>query len=288
MNDLIANTKLSILHAGSAKLDNLWNYTNVISPFVRLFAVTKGEGNATYKNQTFILKESYMYLIPSHVYNSYKCESFLEQQYVGFFEEVKQGLSVFNLKKFKYEVPTTPQDLALFRRLIAINPNISITDSTPSAHVNSALPSYDKNKSSPINQAIETQGILAILLSRFMENATIFNNLENVKGDFNKVIEYIAQNLHKDISVNQLAQHYHISPDHFSRNFKATYEITPNKYIQLKRIERAQFLLLTTKDALLQIAENVGMPNLSYFSRKFKTYTGYSPGAFRNQQLQTK
>jgi AraC-like DNA-binding protein len=58
----------------------------------------------------------------------------------------------------------------------------------------------------------------------------------------------------------------------------------PNKYIQSKRIERAQLLLLSTNNSLKQIAEKVGLENVSYFTRIFKSHTGKTPGAFREGQ----
>ncbi|MDX1758278.1 MAG: helix-turn-helix domain-containing protein, partial [Arenibacter algicola] len=71
-----------------------------------------------------------------------------------------------------------------------------------------------------------------------------------------------------------------------SRVFNESFGMRPNKYIQSKRIERAQLLLLSTNNSLKQIAEKVGLENLSYFNRIFKSHTGVSPGIFREERLQ--
>ncbi|MGD1946437.1 MAG: helix-turn-helix domain-containing protein [Croceivirga sp.] len=63
------------------------------------------------------------------------------------------------------------------------------------------------------------------------------------------------------------------------------YGVRPNRFIQMKRIERAQLLLLTTNDTLEVIAEKVGLNNFSYFSRIFKKITGITPGKYRKNQM---
>ncbi len=285
MNELLQFLKLSILHAGYAKLDNTWSYDNVISPFVRLFLITKGEAKAYYTNQSFDLKKDHMYLIPSFTYNNYSCDVYHEQYYTGFFEEIKLGMSIFNIKRFKYEVKASTADFDLFKRLIEINPNKSVLETNPKAHINNALSDYNNPELTVLNNDIETQGILSILLSRFIESSDVFANKGSFKGDLNKVLIYIAKHLDKEITVAGLAKSCNLSSDHFTRSFCAKFNITPSKYIQLKRIERAQFLLLSTNDSLIQIAEKVGLNNLSYFSRKFTEIAGVSPAKFRKQQL---
>ncbi|GAB1857547.1 hypothetical protein MHTCC0001_23830 [Flavobacteriaceae bacterium MHTCC 0001] len=285
MDKLIPFVKLSLLHAGYAKLNNDWNYSDVISPFVRLFLVTEGSASANFINQTLDLKAGYMYLIPSYVYNNYSCANYHEQYYVGFFEEVTLGMSIFNIKQFNYEVKALEYDYELFKRLLHIHPDKKVTDSTPKPHVDSKLLKFRAIDNASLSDDIETQGILTILLARFIKNTNVFDNNKSSKGDLNKVLVYIAKHLQEPLTINFLANYCNLSPDHFTRSFRAKFGIIPSKYIQVKRIERAQFLLVTTEYSLEKIAANVGLPNMSYFSRKFKEIVGVSPGVFRKRQL---
>lgn len=274
---------LEILHAGYAKLDSTWRYDNVISPFSRLFYVSTGEAEATYTNQLFKLEPGYMYLIPSFTYNSYSCENYHEQYYVSFFDEVEQGVSIYDLKKFKYKVKASKIDVAYLRRLVAINPDIVVTDSKPKAHINRLKNELPEGFNT--NYELETQGILSILFSRFIEEGDVIYSQNKDKGDLNKVLIYINKNLHDDLTIRVLSEYCHLSEDHFSRRFNESFGIRPNKYIQQKRIERSQFLLVTTGDSLKKIAKDVGMENLSYFSRTFKKIVGNTPASFRKQHL---
>lgn len=58
--------------------------------------------------------------------------------------------------------------------------------------------------------------------------------------------------------------------------------MSPIQYIQAKRIERAQTLLLASRLSIKEIAETVGIPNLSQFSKLFTKETGHSPREYRD------
>ncbi len=281
--------KLDLLHIGYAKLDEKWNYNNVISPFTRLFYVTTGEAIAYHSSQEFNLRPGYMYLIPSYTYNRYKCDKYHEQFYTGFFEQTTDGLSIYNLQSFKYQVKASLTDAQLFKRLLDINPDMAVTNNNPKGHVNKPL-LYNLNKQNKTNDQgkyLETQGILSILLSRFIDNSSYNKEKNSTKTKLEKVLIYIAEHLHEELSVQNLANYCHFSPDHFSRIFNQSFGMRPLKYIQTKRIERAQLLLLTTNNSLQEIAGKTGFHNISYFSRLFKKTTGKTPGKFRKEQLNT-
>ncbi|MDP2525068.1 MAG: AraC family transcriptional regulator [Maribacter dokdonensis] len=289
MLQLLQSLKISLLHTGYAKLDTAWNFDNVISPFTRLCYVTKGSATLYHNNRTYTLKEGHMYLIPSYVYNTYKCENYHEQFYISFFEEIRPGLSIYNLRSFRYEVPLKEGDHLFFERLTQMYPKRKIVNSDPKAysHKPQKLLQFNKDNAQMNTQRyLETQGILTILLSRFIENEPATN--ANVStGRLNDVLVYIAEHLNQSLEVQDLAKKYHMSTDHFSRLFLQQFNMRPLKYIQTKRIERAQLLLWTTNHSLEEIAHKIGMENFSYFSRTFKKITGTTPGKYRKNQAIT-
>lgn len=59
---------------------------------------------------------------------------------------------------------------------------------------------------------------------------------------------------------------------------------SPVDFINRKRIERAQFLLLGEKAPLKETAEEVGFQDVYYFSRIFRKITGISPARYRMQE----
>ena len=97
----------------------------------------------------------------------------------------------------------------------------------------------------------------------------------------NLALNYIDNNLQQSILVSDLAELMCISADHFSRIFRRVIGMGPSQYIQTKRIERAQTLLLTSRLSIKEIAETVGIPNLSQFSKLFSKQTNHSPREYR-------
>ncbi|WP_222597227.1 helix-turn-helix domain-containing protein [Chitinophaga pinensis] len=55
----------------------------------------------------------------------------------------------------------------------------------------------------------------------------------------------------------------------------------------MKRIERAQFLMVTTSHSLSSIAEGVGFDTLPHFIKIFKKVTSVTPGKYREQHHAT-
>ena len=100
-----------------------------------------------------------------------------------------------------------------------------------------------------------------------------------------KVVTYIDSNLSGALFVGALARLAGVSSSGFHRAFRLRFGITPHAYVILKRIELAKNLMLTTHDALSQIALACGMTDQSHFTRTFRRITGQSPRQWRTSRL---
>tara|TARA_R100001369_G_scaffold92763_1_gene139658 strand:+ start:2633 stop:3502 length:870 start_codon:yes stop_codon:yes gene_type:complete len=288
MSKILQSLKLALLNVGYAKLGPLWDYDDVISPFIRLYYITKGSAMIYHSNEAIQLKPDHIYLIPSYTFGRYKCAVYHEQYYICCLEELKSGYSIFNYGSFIYELEANSMDLYYFKRLLEINPNRQLENYNPKVYDNrpTLMDFEKKNEELSPSEFMETHAILEILLSRFIKNTNNKSAKNNVKKEFGMVLNYIHENLHENLTVKQLADFCHLNTDYFSRVFNENFGMRPNKYIQSKRIERAQLLLLSTNNSLKQIAEKVGLENLSYFNRIFKSHTGITPGVFREARMQ--
>jgi AraC-like DNA-binding protein len=63
--------------------------------------------------------------------------------------------------------------------------------------------------------------------------------------------------------------------------FKQLYNITPSKYIAMKKIELAQSLLLAGGISVSEISERCGFSDVYYFSKVFKQICGKSPSTWK-------
>jgi len=99
--------------------------------------------------------------------------------------------------------------------------------------------------------------------------------------------EYILSNLHRDLTLDQLAQVACMSPYHFLRRFTELFQITPHQFIMQQRLNRAEILLTTTKRSVTDICIAVGFSSLGSFSTLFQREYGVSPRAYRTMILQS-
>lgn len=269
---------------GFIQLDSRWQYDQVISPFSRLYLITDGEGWVWHNGQKFTLKPGHLYLIPSFTYSRYHCDQFLEQYYISFFDEMREGLSIYDLKSMRYEVEAQPLDYSLMARLLAQNPGRTIQQPNPKEYDNrpEVLSFNQPRPNQSMSQFVETNGILLQLFSRFLvvENE---DDRQRAKGlhQLASVLQYIDGHLHDKLTVEQLAAKVHLHVDYFSRLFLSIVGVRPMDYIINKRLERAQLLIMTSPMALKEIAESVGIPSIYYFSRLFKRRFGIPPGQYR-------
>lgn len=83
------------------------------------------------------------------------------------------------------------------------------------------------------------------------------------------------------LDVPALARVAHVSPAHFSRQFRATFGESPHRYLQRRRVERAMELLRETDRSVTAICFDVGFNSLGTFSRTFRAIIGESPSDYR-------
>jgi YesN/AraC family two-component response regulator len=288
MAKMLQSLKLDLLNVGYAILGPLWDYDDVISPFIRLYYITKGSAMVYHSNEAIELKPGHIYLIPSYTFGRYKCDEYHEQYYICALEELNNGYSIFNHCSFIYELEASTMDLYHFQRLMEINPNRQLENYNPKVYDNrpTLMDFEKKNEELSLSAYMETHAILEILLSRFIRTANSQSPKGNIKKEFGMVLNHIHSKLHEPLTVKELADYCHLNTDYFSRIFNENFGMRPNKYIQSKRIERAKLLLLSTNNSLKQIAEKVGLDNSSYFTRIFKNHTGKTPSVFREKRLQ--
>ena len=277
----------SLLNADYVKLDAQWNYTNVISPYYRMYYIDAGSGVLADAQHALALQPGYLYLVPSFTLCSYHTPEFLGQHFIQFFEDSVDKISLFHANRTVMQLEAGPSDIEQFKRLLAINPGRGLyrSDNPRIYEKDIYYKEYQElNNRQSLPVYLETQGILMQLISRFLSPALFkAGQLENIPFKIMEAISYIQLNLHQPLSVNHLAERANQHPDYFSRVFLEYTGARPVKYIQDKRIERAQYLITTMNLPYAEIAQQTGFEHLPYFSKLFKRITGLTPGEYRRQ-----
>lgn len=99
-----------------------------------------------------------------------------------------------------------------------------------------------------------------------------------------RALEMLDQVSGRTASIREIAQALGLSPDHFTRAFRASTGQTPQAWLQARRIARAKDLLLRSDLPISQIAQACGFADQSHFSRTFLRQTGESPFRWRRSR----
>ena len=97
-----------------------------------------------------------------------------------------------------------------------------------------------------------------------------------------RIVEYIDANLHRHVSLAELAGVVEMNVFHMMRTFKTTLGVPPHRYILHRRVERAKSLLRDPALTLSEITFRCGYAEQSSFTRAFQKVTGAAPGTYRN------
>lgn len=96
-----------------------------------------------------------------------------------------------------------------------------------------------------------------------------------------RVLEYIAANLSRPVSLTEIATIADMSAYHFARLFKVSIGLSPHQYVLNQRIESAKQLLLSGEDSVIDVALACGFNDPSSFSKTFRKATGVTPTQYR-------
>lgn len=277
----------SLLHVDYVKLNTKWNYTNVISPYYRLYYIDEGQGLITNNSQKLKLEKDHLYLIPSFTLCNLSCEHYLSQYFIQFFERSPEGISLFYNNRSLMKLPATDIDIIHFKRILQINPGRGINRSDdPEVYEKEAYykeyQSFNKNMTAAVK--LENQGIILQLLSRFLGSYQFKSkNFAVIPSKILEAMSFIQLHLDQNLTVTELAERANQNQDYFSRQFLNHVGQRPLNYIHEKKIERAQYLITTTDKTFIEIAERTGFSNVAHFSKIFKKVLGIPPGEYRTR-----
>lgn len=274
MHPLVLNVGLAVHNAD-------WNWKNVNSPFTRLYYVTEGSAQIELPDGIYTLSPKHMYFIPALTIHTNICKSNFVHYYLHIYEDHYSDNDWLDHWKFPVEIEATDLDLAPFKRLCEINPHMTLQKSDPTTYDNNPtlMQNLIKNRQRAFCDKVESRGIVFQLLSRFFKQGQ--SKIEMEDNRIAKTVLYIRKHLNEAIELEKLAEISCLSKDHFIRLFKKELGTTPLQYINQKKIEKAQLLLITEELAVKEIAFQLAFDDYSYFNRLFKKTTGVTPQEYR-------
>ncbi|MCH4888870.1 helix-turn-helix domain-containing protein [Acidaminobacter sp. JC074] len=238
-------------------------YANDFVPLVsKLYFIKKGSAKLIIDNQSFIIEENSLVLIPLRTKQTFYLETDkMTHYYCHFTLPVGHHLDYFDLK-----------EVGIISHLDNPNKVIKLFD---------VLIKDFKN----ISDLFHRKEALMKLLDLHMNHSDKIRDkvLDPNIQSLNRITTYINDNLHLQHTTSDLAAMMNVHPNYFIRLFKKHYGMPPIKYINTLRINTAiQHLLYSTK-TVTEISQLLGFSDVFYFSKLFKKYTGKTPIFYRKK-----
>jgi transcriptional regulator GlxA family with amidase domain len=93
--------------------------------------------------------------------------------------------------------------------------------------------------------------------------------------------QWLQDQLHRSFSMSELADSLQCSLRTLNRRFKSVIGETPSAYLRTQRLTAAKELLRTSNLAVGEVAWQVGLHDVSYFTSLFQKHTGQTPARYR-------
>lgn len=97
-------------------------------------------------------------------------------------------------------------------------------------------------------------------------------------------VAYVNNHRHEMVSMNDMAKLCHLSPSYFSRLFRRELGENFINYVNRKKMQWAKQRLRGSNDSVVQIAQELGYMDSSYFISVFKKFEGTTPLVYRQHK----
>jgi len=284
--ELLASVELEVLAIERCRAGAWWKFREVLSPFSRLWLPLDGTATVTHHGRTYRLRPGELHLIPAFTPHSHHCARPFNLFFLHFTSRLKNGLELTALHELDLQLPVGVEGLHQFRRLETLYPDRKLPVYDPFRDEYRRFPaavSDLKSEGSPVD-AFEATGILRQLLAPFLRTmrATATPPGAAAQRHF-AVQEFIHEHLGERLTLADLARVAGLNPTYFSDSFARTVGLRPMDYLTRRRLERAQYLLVTTQWAVKDIAQEVGITDAAYFARVFTRHCRMSPQRYRER-----
>lgn len=130
------------------------------------------------------------------------------------------------------------------------------------------------------------QQVLAGILNMLLSMAIYYDKNSQVKGDeiFNRIQQskvLIREKLLTEITPEQIAEEVNMSYSWFRKSFKEYTNMSPSRYMQDLKLQKAKEMLVNTQMSIKEISYTLNYDNIPYFMTMFKKCIHMTPSEYR-------
>ncbi len=259
------NIYVNFLTGSLTKCWDKWGEHNYTPEYNKFLLPISGEAEIMVDGKKYPLIPGNMYLMPAGVKQSYYhiSDNFVTKYWCHFSAKVG-NMNLFNVvnPRFCVQATNTDEIISLFKKLF------HYTSQPESVHATVAI-----------------KGLMLEIISHYLKFDSLMaaDALREPRTDFQSVLKYIEKHLADKLTIEQLADVMHLHPNYFIRHFKSFFGVSPIRFINNMRMDKAKQLLSEGDMSIAQIAKFVGIDDIFYFSKQFKKYNGYAPTEYRHK-----
>ena len=258
----IATANAQYLTGAYTRLWHGWSTKNAMQHYNKLYYIKKGTFYFEVNGKKFTVGEGALVLLPAGSVQSYHANN----------DETAT--------KYWFHFTTPCGDKDLFEQIsVAYYIDVPKCDDSKISSLFATI--IEKGESADISGQLLSKSAMFELLSYYIGLGEARFSTKLHSPNFLKLTEYIDDNLDRKLSIEELADVVHLSPNYFIRHFHKNFGISPMKYITEQRIKLACHLLIDKGYTIKDVALKTGFSTVYYFDRTFKKHTGYTPSQYR-------
>lgn len=236
----------------------------------------------------YIMRGKGQHMINEHTYNYEKGDLFIlapqDSHFFIFQEKSAVCLVKFNEDLFHDFLQDT-RFKELFTHLLSPYRKLSFTGNNKQHIVPLMELIIAEHRKETAYQHIIIKNALSLILALTVKDVSEYN--VPAKDDkIQTVLNYIHQHIADKhlLSVQKMADTFHISKSYFNQYFKNATGSAYKKYVQEYALKLIAQQLVTRNKTVSQLAEEFGYSDESHLNRTFKAYFNQTPSAFKKQQ----
>lgn len=147
------------------------------------------------------------------------------------------------------------------------------------------LKEFNKSKSSEENcdEFLMAKQLSELLYYMYSHENHYTDTSTNTNNRMHLIVKYINDNYAYELSIQELADKFGITKNHFCHVFTKHMGVTFITYLNTIRIKAACDMIKRDEDTILEISNKCGFCSPHYFYRVFKKEKGMSPSEYRRQ-----
>ncbi len=282
--EALGHLDLRVLAVQRTVAGRWWNFRKVISPFARLWLILDGRGMVRHHGREFQLRPGRLHLVPPFTEHDCSCAQRLDHYHLHFVVRLPTGVDLLSLLDHDFELPAGAETLSKLQRLETIYPDRKLPCFDPTREEYRRQPVLAERADLETFgvDRLEATGLLTLLIVPFLRQARRHTGTHaRVTSQFAELQAFIHAHMQDNLLLGDLARVIKLHPTYFSDRFHELVGMRPLEYLLQRRMERAQYVLLTTRTSIKEVAAAVGYPDAAHFTRAFVRYCGRSPSQYR-------